>query len=87
MKYYITACFDSSLTDSEANKLNLYEFIINRKDEEADLPEFVYTGKIDSNKSVEVLTDEIKGKIIDVVRTYFCFLSVSSDRNWRAFKC
>lgn len=87
MKYYIIACFDKSLSNKEADELNLVEFVVTRSENEVDLPEFVYTGKIESDDDIKVLTKTIKNVIIGIVKDNFCFLSVSADRNWDAFKC
>lgn len=85
MKYYIIACFQDKLKDKEVNDLRLSEFV-NSEDDET-LPDYVYKGSIMSDKSVDSLTEELKSKIISVVSDNLCFLSLSTDRHWKYFKC
>lgn len=85
MKYYIVACFQDKLKGKESKNLNLSEFI-NSEDDET-LPDYVYKGSIDSDKSVDSLAEELKAEIIAVVSDNLCFLSLSTDRHWKYFKC
>lgn len=82
MKYYVIAAFDKGLRGEELQELDFLETI-----KEFDLPEWVYVGRVESSKSIDVVKKDLRARIVDVVKNNACFLSVSTDKQWTGFTC